>query len=181
MITIKNDTTTSTNMCPNAERFVDDCATVGAPLASEMGRDCNHRNIMQSPVVVQPANECSPSSIMDRFSKFAVAYHIPDLKVFIGNQVVRSDIRVCRLSGKILTLPLNFQMLQGQSLPGFLSVSRLLLTACESSLESLQLVLSFAVVSGILNCLTFRVSQVRFQANINSKLSSRRDMFNFPL
>src|SRR5581483_5645673 len=120
-----------------------------------------------------PLEENSPSCIMNRFSQFAVAYHIPDLKVFIGNQVARRDIRVCRLSGKILTLPLNFQMLLSQLFSGFLSVSRSLLFARESSLEPLQFVLSFAVVTGVLNCSPFRVSQVRFQSDIDSELFSK--------
>ena len=100
MITIQNDPTTSTNMRPDGKRFLDNRAAFRTFLAGEMWGNCNYRDIMHSPVVVQPANECFPSSIMDRFGEFAVAYHIPDLKVFIGNQVARSDIRVCRLSGK---------------------------------------------------------------------------------
>ena len=35
---------------------------------------------------------------------------IADLKAFKGNQVLRRDKRICLLSGKILTLPLNLQI-----------------------------------------------------------------------
>src|SRR5438034_963535 len=128
---------------------------------------------MHSAIVFQPADKRSPSCIMDRFSKFPIAYHIADLKVFIGDQIVRSDVRVCRLSGKILTLPLDLQMLLGKCFSGFLSISRFLLFLGEPSLETFEPLLSFAIVSGILDCLPFRVRQVRFQTDINSQLLAR--------
>src|SRR5512146_607766 len=111
MITIKDHATRVTDVCPNAERFLDDRATVGTFLAGEMWRDCNHRDVMQECIAIDPLEENPPSCIMDRFGKLAVTDHVSDLKVFVGNQVARRDIHVCRLSGKILTLPLNFQML----------------------------------------------------------------------
>src|SRR5690242_5655610 len=181
MITIKNDTTISTDVCTNRKRLLHCCSTCRTVLAGEMGRDCNHMDVVHITIVLQPTDERSPSCIMDRFSEFAVAYHVPDLKVFIGNQVVRSDIRVCRLSGKILTLPLNFQMLRGQSLSGFLSVRRLLLFTGEASLQTFELVFSFTVVTGVLNGSTFRIGQVRFQADINSQLLASWNMLNFAL
>ena len=181
MITIEYNPTASTNMRPNAKRFFDDRATVGTFLAAEMWGDCNYRDIVSSPVVVQPADEGSPSCIMDRFGEFAVAYHIPDLKVFIGNQVARRDILACHLSGKILTLPLNFQMLLGQAFLGLLPVSRLLLFVGEAPLEASQLLFSFPVVSGVLNGIAFRVSQVCLESNINTKLFACWNVLDFAL
>lgn len=115
MITIQNDPTTSTDMCTNRKRLLHCCSAQRTILRGVLGSNCNHRDIMHMPIVLQPTNEGSPSCIMDRFSEFAVAYHVPDLKVFIGNQVARRDIRVCYFPSKILTLPLDFQMLLGKS------------------------------------------------------------------
>lgn len=85
----------------------------------------------------------------------------------------------CLLSSKIFTLPLHFQMLLGKCFSGFLAVSRLLLFTGESSLETFQLILSFAVVSGVGNGSTLGVGQVRQESNINPKLSPRCNVLNF--
>ena len=44
---------------------------------------------------------------MNALGQFAVLDQVADLKVFVGNQVVRRDQRVRRLSGEIFTLPLH--------------------------------------------------------------------------
>jgi hypothetical protein len=123
--------------------------------------------------------EDPPSGIVDRFGKLAVTDHIAYLKVFVGNQVARRDIRVCHFAGKILTLPLHFQMLLGQTFLSLFSVRRLLLFAGEASLEASKLLLGLSVVSGVLNRLASRVGQVGFESNINTKLFARWDVFDF--
>lgn len=181
VIAIKHNPTARTDMCPNTEQLLDDGATVGTFLGGPMRRDCNHRNVVQECVAVDPLEEDPPSCIMDRLGKLAVTDHIPDLKVLIGNPVARRDIRVCLLSGKILTLPLNFQMLRSQPFLGLLPISRFLLRASEASLQTFELVFSFSVVSGVLNCSTFRIGQVRFESDIDSQLFPSWDMLDFPL
>jgi len=64
---------------------------------------------MQHPIIVEPAYEDTPTRIVDRLRKVPVSDHITDLKVLVGNQIVRCDKRVCRLSSKIFTLPLDLQ------------------------------------------------------------------------
>jgi hypothetical protein len=118
---------------------------------------------------------------MDRFGQFAVADHVADLKVFIGNQVVRRDQRVCLFPGKIFTLPLHFQMLLCQLLPGFLSVRRFLDFLGESSPQTLELLFRFPVVSGIVYGVTFGVGQEALETNINTELGTGWDMLNFAL
>ena len=108
MVAIENHTTAMADVRPDAERLLHDRTAVRAFLAGEMGWDCNHRDIMQERVSVKPLQEDPPTGIMDRFGKFAVADHIADLKVFIGNQVARRDQRVCLFAGKIFALPLHF-------------------------------------------------------------------------
>ena len=113
---------------------------------------------MQERIVFHPLDEIPPASIMNGFGKFAVFDHISDLKVFIGNQVARRDERVCLFSGKILTLPLNFQMLRGQSFSGFLPIGRFLLFLREPSLETFESLFSFAVVPRIGDGVPIRIS-----------------------
>jgi hypothetical protein len=154
VITIKHNATLSTDMGANRERFLDDRATLGTHLTGVLWWNCYDRNVMQSPIVLQPAGECAPTCIVDRLGKFPVVYHIANLKVFIGDQVVRRDVRVCRLAGKIFALPLHFQMLFSKSLSGLLAISRPLLFTGESSLEVCKLLFSTAVVAGVVNGLT---------------------------
>src|SRR5258708_24018884 len=147
MIAIQTDNANSTNMCTNAERLVHNRVTVGAFLTGIVRWNGDDGNIMQEPISCKPLEEDSPSGIMDRFGKLAVTDHVLNLKVFIGNQVARRDERVCLLSGKILTLPLNLQMLLGQLLAGFCSVRRFLLLAGKSPPESLESIFSFTIVA----------------------------------
>src|SRR5947209_4053309 len=144
MITIQNHTTPSTDVRPNAERFLDDRSTVRAFLAGIVRWHGDDGVIMQEAVALHPLDENPPSCIMDRFGKLTISDHVLNLKVFIGNQVARRDERVCLLSGKILTLPLNLQMLLGQLFAGFLSIGRFLLFAGKSPPESFEPVFSFA-------------------------------------
>src|SRR5260370_16792208 len=118
--------TTMTDMRPNAERFLHHGAAVGAFLTGVVRWYCNDRDVMQAAVVGKPVQEDSPASVINAFCQFAVVYHVADLKVLIGNQVVRRDQRVCLFAGKIFTLPLHFQMLFAQSLSALLSIDRLL-------------------------------------------------------
>ena len=119
MITIEHNTTASADMRTDRERFLDDRATFRALLTSVLRWDGDALRFVQSCIVSNPLEEDPPTCIMDRFCQFAVAYHVPNLKVFIGNQVARRDVRVCRLTGKILTLPLHFQVLLGQCISAF--------------------------------------------------------------
>ena len=155
-------------MVPHAVQF----------LAGVLRWDGDDLDPMHSGIALEPLEEYPPTCIMDRLGQLAVAYHVLDLKVFIGNQVVRRDIRVCHLAGKILTLPLNLQMLLGKCFSGLFPVSRFLLFTRESPLQTCKLLLSFAIVSGVGNGLTFRVSQVGFESYIYAQLFTGWDMLN---
>ena len=181
MVTIQNHTTTSTDVRANRERL--------------LARWCHSRNnsgwcsaaalqsqgCMQEGIAVDPLQENPPASIMDRLGELAITNHILDLKMFIGNQVVRRDERVCLFSGKIFTLPLNFQMLLGNSFSRLLPVRRFLLFARESSLEPIELRLRSAVVPGVLDRGSLGVSQEALETDINPNLFARGNMFDFAL
>jgi len=179
MIAIQNHTATSTDMRPNAERLLNNRVAIRTFLAGIVRWYGDDRDLMQEPIAGKPLQENSPSCIMDRLGKLPVADHILHLKVFMGNQVVRRDKRVCLLSGKILTLPLDFQMLLRQLLAGFLSMSRFLLLAGKSPLESFKPVFSFTIVPGIGDGIALGVGQEALETNINPQLRPRWNMLNF--
>ena len=181
MITIQNHATPSANMRPNAERLVNNRVAIGTFLAGVVRWHGDDGDSMQEPIAGKPLQEDPPSGIMDGFSKLAVTDHVLDLKVFIGNQVARRDERVCLLSGKIFTLPLNFQMLLSQSFSGFLPISRFLLLLGKSSLETFQSRLRTACVPGVGDGVSLRVGQEALEPDINPKLFPRWDMLDFPL
>ena len=122
MIAVQNHTTAMTDVCTNTQRLFDDSATVGAFLTGIVRCNCNHGDVMQEPIAGKPVQEYPPSSIMNALRQFAVADHSADLKVLIGNQVVRRDQRVCRLSGKIFTLPIDLEIGFCYLLTSFLAI-----------------------------------------------------------
>ena len=72
---------------------------------------------MHQPIGFHPGKECSPSCIVNGLRKVMVSHHVAYLQVFKGNQVVRRDKRACRLTGKVLTLPLHLQIRSGELAP----------------------------------------------------------------
>src|SRR5437879_4461299 len=110
MIPVEYHTTASTNMRANAQGFLHNRPTRGTVLTGVVGGYCYDRDCMQCGVVVYPQEKPSPASIVNTLGKVAVSSHIANLQLFKGNQVVRRDERVCLLSGKIFTLPLDVEM-----------------------------------------------------------------------
>src|SRR2546429_201652 len=98
LIAVQYHATAMTDMCSNTERLLNHSATVGAFLAGIVRWHGDDGDSMQEPIAGEPLQEDPPSCIMDGFSQLAITDHILDLKVFIGNQVVRRDKRVCHLS-----------------------------------------------------------------------------------
>lgn len=178
MLTVQDHTAARTDVCTYAQGLLDTRSTLRTILAGIMGLDCNHRDSVQERIILDPLQEYSPTCIMNALCQFAVANHVSDLKMFIGNQVARRDKRVCLLSGKIFTLPLNFQMPLRQGFSGFLSIRRLLLFLGESFLKTFQPFFSFAIVPGIGYGIAFRVSQERFEPHINANLASCSSVLN---
>jgi hypothetical protein len=91
VIAVQHHTTSMADMCPNRERLFDHRATVGAFLTGIVRWHGNDRDIMQEAVSGNPLQEYPPSGIMNALCQFAVADHIANLKVLVGNQVVRRD------------------------------------------------------------------------------------------
>ncbi len=168
-------------MRTHTEGFFDHGSTGTTVLTGVVGCHGNHRDVVQERRVVEPLEEDPPTSIMDRFSQFAISDHIADGKVFIGNQVARRDQRACLLSGKIFTLPLHLQMLLGKSFPCFLAIGRLLLFARESSLESLESFLSSPMMSRVGYAVSLRISQEAQESHIDPDLPPRWDVLNSAL
>src|SRR5260370_11530404 len=179
MIAVQNHATAMTDMCPNAERFLHDGATLAAFLTGVVGWHSDDGDIMQEPIAGKPLQKYSPSGVMNALCQFAVADDIADLKGLIGNQVARRDQRGCMFGGKIFALPLDFQMLLGECFPRLLSIGRFLLFARKASLEPPQLLLSFAVVARVGDGISFGVGQKAFEPDIYTNLIARFNVFDF--
>jgi len=133
------------------------------------------------PVVVEPPKEPTPRCIADALCQLPILDEVADLQVFVGNQIVRFDERACRLSGKVFTLPVYFQISISQRFPAPLALSALLFLAGKPSMQLLQPLLCFSQMTGVLNGVAFRVREKCFQAHIYPGVFASRNMFSASL
>ena len=134
------------------------------------------RNVMQHAIVLDPEQEPAPSSIVNGLSEVMVLDHVTYFQVFVGNQIARADKRVCRLPGKIFTLPTDLQMRLSQVLSGLFPVFRSLVLAGDVPLQALESFFRLAVVTGVLDGVTLGVSIVGFQAHVDPDLLPAREV-----
>ncbi len=104
------------------ESFLDALSTAGTILTGVVWCDRDDRDIVHHPVGLHPVEELPPGGIVDALGKLVILDQVADLKLFIGNQVVRRDQRVRCLASEIFTLPLHFQIGFAQTLSGLLAV-----------------------------------------------------------
>src|SRR5579863_8273804 len=114
---------------------------------------------------------------MNTLSKLMVLDQVADLKVFVGNQVVRRDKRVRRLTSEIFTLPLHFQRRFRQALSGLRAVLALFLFARDSPMETFQFRLGFSVVALVLYRVPVGVGVEELQAHIDANYAPSLNMF----
>ena len=103
-------------------------------------------NVMDMSIVGEPRQETAPGGITDALCQLPILNQVAYLEVFIGNQIVRCDERVCRLAGKIFTLPVDFQIRLCQLLDGLSCGSSTLFCLRESlTMKLLQPLLGLAI------------------------------------
>jgi hypothetical protein len=85
VISIQQKATSGTEMRPHAQRFLHQRSARTTLQARVVGRDGDHHNVMQPPIVSHPLQEHAPSSIGNALCQLAVPDHVTDLEVFIGN------------------------------------------------------------------------------------------------
>lgn len=105
-----------------AQALFDDVPTTTALLAREMRRNGHNGHGMDHAIVLDPVQELPPCSITDAFRKRVVLDQIGNFQVFVGNQIVRCDKRVCRFPGKIFPLPPDLEIRLAEPLAGFFAV-----------------------------------------------------------
>jgi hypothetical protein len=181
MISIKNHTTTRANVGADTQTLFDERATLRACLTGELGSHGNDGNVMHGSIGVHPGQELCPPCIMNAFRQVMVTYHVADLQVFIGNQIVRCDKRACRFAGKVFTLPLDFQIPFGEALAGFLAVLAPLLLPGKMSMQTLQSLLCLAVVTWVFYRIAMGVGIEGGPSNVYTYHASSRDMFDLAL
>ncbi len=119
-------------MGPGREGFLDALSTARTVLTGVLWRNGDHLYSMHHAVGLHPVEELPPCCVMDTLGKLMILDQVADLKLFIGNQVVRRDKRVRCFPSEIFTLPLHFQVRFSQVLSGLLAVLALFLFACGS-------------------------------------------------
>jgi len=112
-VPIQDESTARTDVRAHAQRLLDHSATRTTLLGGPLWRDGDHWHVMEQAIVAHPSQECAPSSVVNTLGKSSVAYHVAYLQVFVGNQIVRCDKRVCRFPGKIFALPLDLLVRSG--------------------------------------------------------------------
>jgi hypothetical protein len=163
-------------MRPGGERFLDALPTARTVLTRILWWDGNDWHIMHDAVGFHTDEELTPGSIMNALGKLLVLNQVADLKVFVGNQVVRRDKRVRRLTSEIFTLPLHFQRRFRQALSGLLAVLALLLFARYLPMETFEFRLSLAIMAWVRNLISVGVSVEDFQTHIDANHTTRLDM-----
>src|SRR5947209_19927191 len=155
-------------MCPSRERFLDTLSTARTVLARILWWHGDDWHIMHDTVGFHPIEELTPCRIMNALGKLVVLDQIADLKVFVGNQVVRRDERVRRFASEIFTLPLHFQIGFRQTLSGLLAVLAFLVFTRYSPVETFEFRLGEASVTWVGNLLSIRVGVEELQAHVDA-------------
>jgi hypothetical protein len=162
-------------MRPSGERFLDALylsprqgPTARAILAGVLWWDGDDWYIVHDAIGFHTAEELSPGGIMDALGKLVVLDQVADLKMFVGNQVVRRDERVRRFACEIFTLPLHFQIGFGQALSGLLAVLALFVFARHTPVETFEFRLSFSRVTWVLNCVPVGIGVESLQSHVDA-------------
>ena len=164
-------------MCPSRERLLDTLSTARTVLTRILWWDGDDWHIVHDAIGFHPSEELPPRSIMHALGKLVVLHQVADLKVFVGNQVVRRDERVRRFASEIFTLPLHFQRGFRQALSGLLAVLALFLFARDAPIETFEFCLSLAVVAWVLNALSVGVGVEDLQPHVDTDHAASFDMF----
>ncbi len=168
-------------MRPGGKRFLDTLPTARTVLARILWWDGDDWHIVHDAIGLHEREELTPCRIMNTLGKFLVLDQVADLKVFVGNQVVRRDERVRRFPGEIFTLPLDFQIGFGQTLSRLLAVLALFLFTRDAPMETFEFRLACSVVTWVLNGLTVGVRVEDFQTPIDADHTSSLDMLDLAL
>ncbi len=89
VVSIEYHTTPCTDVGTHGERLLDHRPTSTTFLACELWGYSNDRDRMHPSIGFDPADERSPSCIMNALGKVTMLDHVAYLKVLIGNQIVR--------------------------------------------------------------------------------------------
>src|SRR5579885_435405 len=110
---------------------------------------------MHLPIIGEPREKAPPGRITDALREVSVSDEVGYLQVFVGNEIARCHERACRFTGKVFTLPTDFQIRLCQCFPGFLPILRLLLLARKSSVQLLQAFFGFAQMTRVSYSIAF--------------------------
>ncbi len=153
-------------MCTNTERLLHDLSAFVTLLACEMGGHSYDLMPSTCSLCTQYSEECAPTGVHDAFRQVMVFDHVGDSQVFNDNTPIAFSVRLSRLEMVVTPLTLNLEMGFRHVFRSFTVSMTPFLTSAHLALFTPECALRYAIETGILNSVTLRVRQERFQANI---------------
>src|SRR2546421_4924328 len=180
-ITICNVATTKTDMRTHREGLLDHLTTLLTFLAGKTRVHSDHLMSSTFSLGSEDSEELAPSCISNGFGKVMVLDHPFYVQVFNGNVVKGVSILLSKLEMKVFSLALDLQMCLCCTLSRLASSLASLLPSTHRTLLASEGGLTFAIIPGVLNSMSFTVRQERFEPDINAdvKMSAgTRKMLN---
>ena len=89
VVPVQHYATAMTDMGTHAQTLLNERTASATLLACELRRDGNHQDALQGRIVADPLQERSPSSVINGLGQMTIVDQVADLKVLVGNQIVR--------------------------------------------------------------------------------------------
>ena len=157
-------------MRTNAQRLLNDLATLVTFLARETRVHSNHLMTSSCSLLFKDVKECTPTSVHDGLSKVMVLDHVADKQVFYRDMVMGLGIRLRYFEMEITPLPSDLEMsLRG--IPGRLAASMTaFLASAQLALLASQGFLRGAIVARVLNRVALTIGEKGRETYINTDI-----------
>lgn len=153
-------------MSPDTQAFRNDCFASKADLRSEVGSDLDHTTTSVLSFVGQDVQEDAPRGVVNALGEMTIAGHPVDVQVFNNNETIIIGVNLGCLEEKIPSLPRDFEMGLGHAASCLAPSAAPFGATGENALLTSQGLLARAVIAGIRNRSTLRVSQENFKPNV---------------
>jgi len=154
-------------MRTDRKRLLDDLPTPRACLRGVAG--VHSDDLMSSTLSLGSENieERAPGGVHDAFCEMMVFHHPIEVQVLDGNMLILFSILFGDLEMKVPPLALDLEMRLCRTLGSLTAAFTTDLSACKRALLTAERGLALAIVAWVLNSMSFRVRQERFQPNVN--------------
>lgn len=160
-------------MSSSAKSFFDNFTTVRAILTGVVRWNCYSYHAKNFTKILNPFTKQRPGSIMYRFSQAVIFDHIPHHQIFIRHEVVRPHHAPCRLSSKVFTLAIYFEVFTRKFISKLNSVLRTFFSLRQTALQPFQRLLALAKMPRIGDCFPVTICIEVVQSHINTNSFTR--------